>query len=354
MTRLERLFDTFDGADCVLITSDINRRYFTGMKSSAGVVAAFRDKAYLLIDFRYIEKARATVTDAEVIEAKKLYPQLMELLKKHDAKSIAIESETMTVKELNAYEHFFSEIRFIHDDSLSTAISALRAVKDEEELGYIQKAQSIAEAAFDEILEFIKVGITEREIALELNRLMFEYGAEDLSFDTIVLSGANTSMPHGVPSEKKVQRGEFVLMDYGAVYNGYHSDMTRTICVGEPDEEMRKVYDIVLSAQNAALEAAKAGIPGSDLDKVARDIIDRAGYGSCFGHSLGHGVGLEIHEKPNASPNYKLPLNEGAVVTVEPGIYIAGKFGVRIEDFVILTENGCKNLTKSAKSLITL
>ena len=354
MTRLERLFDTFDGADCVLITSDINRRYFTGMKSSAGVVAAFRDKAYLLIDFRYIEKARATVTDAEVIEAKKLYPQLMELLKKHDAKSIAIESETMTVKELNAYEHFFSEIRFIHDDSLSTAISALRAVKDEEELGYIQKAQSIAEAAFDEILEFIKVGVTEREIALELNRLMFEYGAEDLSFDTIVLSGANTSMPHGVPSEKKVQRGEFVLMDYGAVYNGYHSDMTRTICVGEPDEEMRKVYDIVLSAQNAALEASKAGIPGSDLDKVARDIIDRAGYGSCFGHSLGHGVGLEIHEKPNASPNYKLPLKEGAVVTVEPGIYIAGKFGVRIEDFVILTENGCKNLTNSAKSLITL
>ncbi len=354
MTRLERFFDTFEGADCVLITSDINRRYFTGMKSSAGVVIAFPEKAYLLIDFRYIEKARATVTDAEVIEAKKLYPQLMELLKKHGAQSVAIESETMTVKELNAYEHFFSEIRFIHDDSLSTAISALRAVKDEEELEYIRKAQSIAEAAFDDILKFIKAGVTEREIALELNRLMFEYGAEDLSFDTIVLSGANTSMPHGVPSEKKVQSGEFVLMDYGAVYNGYHSDMTRTICVGEPDEEMRKVYDIVLSAQNAALEAAKAGIIGSDLDKVARDIIDRAGYGSCFGHSLGHGVGMEIHEKPNASPNYKLPLNEGAVVTVEPGIYIAGEFGVRIEDFVILTENGCKNLTKSAKSLITL
>ena len=210
------------------------------------------------------------------------------------------------------------------------------------------------EAAFDEILNFIKVGVTEREIALELNRLMFEFGAEDLSFDTIVLSGANTSMPHGVPSEKKVQSGEFVLMDYGAVYNGYHSDMTRTVCVGEPDEEMLKVYDIVLSAQEAAIEKAKAGIIGCDLDKIARDIIERSGYGNCFGHSLGHGVGLEIHEKPNASPNYKLPLNEGAVVTVEPGIYIAGKFGVRIEDFVILTENGCKNLTKSAKSLITL
>jgi Xaa-Pro aminopeptidase len=278
----------------------------------------------------------------------------MELLKKHDAQSIAIESEAMTVKELNAYEHFFSQIHFVHDDSLSTAISAMRTVKDEGELECIQKAQSIAEAAFDRILKFIKAGVTEREIALELNRLMFEYGAEDLSFDTIVLSGANTSMPHGVPSDKKVESGEFVLMDFGAVYNGYHSDMTRTVCVGEPDEEMKKVYDIVLNAQNKAIEAAKAGIIGSDLDKTARDIIEWEGYGSCFGHSLGHGVGLEIHEKPNASPNYKLPLSEGAVVTVEPGIYIAGRFGVRIEDFVILTENGCKNLTKSAKSLITL
>ena len=161
-------------------------------------------------------------------------------------------------------------------------------------------------------------------------------------------------MPHGVPSDKKIEDGEFVLMDFGAVYNGYHSDMTRTVCVGQPDAEMKKVYDTVLSAQLAALEAAKAGMNGSELDRIARDIIDRAGYGSCFGHSLGHGVGMEIHEKPNASTNYKLPLNEGAVITVEPGIYLAGKFGVRIEDFVILTENGCENLTKSAKSLITL
>ncbi|MBO4493655.1 MAG: aminopeptidase P family protein [Ruminococcus sp.] len=354
MTRFEKLFESFEGADCALITSDINRRYFTGMKSSAGVVIAFPGKAYLLIDFRYIEKARATVTDAEVIEAKKLYPQLMELLEKHGAKSVAIESETMTVKDLNAYEHFFSQIHFVHDDSLSTAISALRMVKDERELEYIKKAQEIAEAAYDKILCFIKPGVTERETALELNRLMFELGAEDLSFDTIVLSGANTSMPHGVPSDKKIEDGEFVLMDFGAVYNGYHSDMTRTVCVGQPDAEMKKVYDTVLSAQLAALKAAKAGMTGSELDRIARDIIDRAGYGSCFGHSLGHGVGMEIHEKPNASTNYKLPLNEGAVITVEPGIYLAGKFGVRIEDFVILTENGCENLTKSAKSLITL
>ncbi len=354
MTRFERLFEKFSGADCALITSDINRRYFTGMKSSAGIILAFPQKAYLLIDFRYIEKARAVVTDAEVIELKKLFPQLTELLSKHNAHSMAVESESMTVKELNTYSHFFKDITIIDDDSLSNAISAMRIVKDEQETECIKMAQNIAERSLEQLLPFIRADRTEREIALELNRLMFANGAEDISFDTIVLAGANTSMPHGVPSDKKVEEGEFVLMDFGAVYNGYHSDMTRTVCVGKPSEEMEKVYNIVLEAQLAGIAAAKAGVVGSELDKVARDIIDRAGYGECFGHSLGHGVGLEIHEKPNASPNYKLPLIEGAVVTVEPGIYIAGKFGVRIEDFVILTENGCDNITKFDKNLISL
>lgn len=354
MNRFDKLFERFDSADCALITSDINRRYFTGMKSSAGVILAFPQKAYLLIDFRYIEKARATVTDAEVIEPKRLFPQIMELLKKHEAASMAIESENMTVKELNTYRHFFSDLSIVSDDSLSNSIASLRMIKDENELECIKMAQCIAEMSLEELMPFIKAGRTEREIALELNRLMFKNGAEDLSFETIVLAGKNTSMPHGVPSDKKVEEGEFVLMDFGAVYNGYHSDMTRTVCVGKPSEEMEKVYNIVLQAQEAGIAAARAGIVGSALDKVSRDIIEKAGYGECFGHSLGHGVGLEIHEKPNASPNYKLPLGCGAVVTVEPGIYIEGKFGVRIEDFVILTENGCENLTKCAKNLITL
>ena len=354
MNRFDKLFERFKSADCALITSDINRRYFTGMKSSAGIVLAFPQKAYLLIDFRYIEKARATVTNAEVIELKRLFPQISELLTKHEATSMAIESETMTVKELNTYRHYFKDMKIVSDDSLSNDISALRMIKDEEELECIKMAQRIAEMSLEELLPFIKVGRTEREIALELNRLMFKNGAEDLSFETIVLAGANTSMPHGVPSDKKVEDGEFVLMDFGAVYNGYHSDMTRTICVGKPSEAMERVYNIVLKAQEAGIEAARAGIVGSALDKISRDIIEAAGYGECFGHSLGHGVGLEIHEKPNASPNYKLPLNCGSVVTVEPGIYIEGKFGVRIEDFVILTENGCENLTKCAKNLISL
>lgn len=355
MTKFEKLFSQLpESIDCVLITSDINRRYFTGMKSSDGTVIAFRDKAYLIIDFRYIEKARATVTAAEVIEQKKLYSQLNELIRKHGAANIAVESQTLTVSRLHTFRAQLKDVEVIDTDVLSNEINALRSVKDEYELDCIKKAQAIAERAFEDILSFIHEGVTERQIALELNRLMFEYGAEDLSFETIALSGENTSMPHGVPSDKPVKNGEFVLMDYGAVYKGYHSDMTRTICIGEPDEEMRKVYNIVLEAQTAAINAAHAGMTGHELDEIARSIISDAGYDSCFGHSLGHGVGLEIHERPNASPNNMLPLNVGAVVTVEPGIYIAGRFGVRIEDFVILTENGCINLTKSAKNIISL
>ncbi len=353
MNRFEKLFEHLN-TDCALITSDINRRYFTGMKSSAGIVLAFPEKAYLLIDFRYIEKARATVKNAEVIELFRTKPQLTELLKKHNAHTMSIESETMTVKTLNSYRHFFPQIEIDDSDALSTAIGKLRMIKDNEEIVCIRKAQEIAEKSLDELMPFIKVGKTEREIALELNRLMFQNGAEDLSFETIVLSGKNTSMPHGVPSDKKVQDGEFVLMDFGAVWNGYHSDMTRTVCVGEPDDEMKKVYNIVLEAQLAGLANARAGITGKELDKISRDIIEKAGYGDNFGHSLGHGVGLEIHEKPNASPNYDSVLESGSILTVEPGIYIEGKFGVRIEDFVILTENGCDNLTKYAKNIISL
>lgn len=353
MEKYEKLFEHLN-ADCALITSDINRRYFTGMKSSAGIVLAFPEKLYLIIDFRYIEKARATVKNAEVIELTSIREQLTEFIKKHNANTMAIESETMTVKTLNSYRHFFKEITIDDSDALSNAINRLRMVKDDEEISCIRKAQEIAEKSLDELMPFIKTGRTEREVALELNRLMFANGAEDVSFETIVLSGANTSMPHGVPSDKEIQNGEFVLMDFGAVWNGYHSDMTRTICVGEPDEEMKKVYNIVLEAQLAALEYARAGVTGSELDKVARDIIEKAGYGDNFGHSLGHGVGLEIHEKPNASPKCDSVLEKNSVVTIEPGIYIAGKFGVRIEDFVILTENGCDNLTKYAKNIISL
>ena len=355
MGRFERLFGLLpDNVESVLITSDINRRYFAGMKSSAGTVLAFRNKAYLLIDFRYIEKARETVKTAEVIETKELYKEISALLRQEGVKNLAIEAMDVTVSRLNVMKKHLKCVDIIETDVLSNSINKLRMIKDEEEMEYIRKAQEIAESAFDDILGFIKEGVTEREIALELDRLMLEKGAEGISFDTIALAGENTSMPHGVPSDKKVKKGEFVLMDFGAVYNGYHSDMTRTVCVGTPDEEMEKIYNIVLTAQEKAIAAAKAGISGKELDGIARRHICDAGYGEYFGHSLGHGVGLEIHEQPNAAPSYEKNLEKGTVVTIEPGIYIAGKFGVRIEDFVILTENGCINLTKSAKNIISL
>lgn len=354
MTNTEKLQAKIgDFCDCAIITSDVNRRYFTDMKSSSGTVLVFPDSAYLIIDFRYIEKARKKVSTCEVIEQQRLFHQINKLLKKHGAKTVAIESDYLTVSELIDFKANL-KVKIKSDKELSRLITSLRIVKSDDEILKIEKAQRIAESAFNEILKFIEVGRSEREIALRLDRLMLEYGAEELSFKTIVLSGKNTSMPHGVPSDKRVESGDFVLMDFGAVYDGYHSDMTRTVCVGNPTEKQRKIYDIVLNAQKESIKLARAGISGSWLDSVARDIITNKGYGDCFGHSLGHGVGLEIHEYPNASPNSDYGLLKNSVVTIEPGIYLEGEFGVRIEDFVVLKEDGCENLTKAPKELIIL
>lgn len=343
-----------DGADCALITSDISRRYFTGMKSSAGLVLVFNDAAYLLIDFRYIEKARNIVKHCEVIEQTNTKEQISELMKKHGAGTIAIEAEDMTLSRMAFYEEKFPEYGFIKNNKLSESISKLRTVKNEKEISKIKSAQIIAEKAFDEVLNFIKPGVTEREISLCLDEYMLRNGAEALSFETIALGGSNTSMPHGVPSDYVIKNGDFVLMDYGAVYDGYHSDMTRTVCVGQPTDKMISVYETVLEAQLEALSFVKAGISCSALDKSARNIIEKSGYGKHFGHSLGHGVGMEIHEAPTASEKSKEQLSENMVLTIEPGIYLPGEFGVRIEDFVVVTEKNCENLTNCPKNLIIL
>lgn len=353
MNRIEKLVIP-EGADCALITSDISRRYFTGMKSSAGIVLVFRNAAYLLIDFRYIEKARNTVKDCEVIEQQSLKEQIAELMKKHNASSIAVEAADMTLSRMAFYEEKFPEFEFIKSGELSDNISEMRTVKTADEIEKIKSAQRIAEKAFDEVLNIIKPGVTEREIFLCLDEFMLRNGAEALSFETIALGGKNTSMPHGVPSEYTVKSGDFVLMDFGAVYDGYHSDMTRTVCVGKPSEKMEEVYSIVLDAQLKALDTVKAGITGAQLDRSARDVIKNAGYGECFGHSLGHGVGMEIHEFPTASEKSETVLKENMVVTVEPGIYLPEEFGVRIEDFVVVTEKLCENLTKCPKKMIIL
>lgn len=354
MSDLEKLQSRVkETADCAIITDDVNRRYFTSMKSSAGTLVVFPEKSYFIIDFRYIEKARKTITACEVILQGKLYEQINELIERHGAKTVAINADTCTVAELIGYQQRINaDIKA--DGKLAEIIRDIRTVKSQADIDKIIKAQRIAEKGFEHMLDFIKVGRTEKEIQLELDYFMLSNGAEALSFDTIALSGKNTSLPHGVPSDKKVEKGDFVLMDFGAVYEGWHSDMTRTVCVGEPTDKMRYVYETVLKAQLAGLEAVKAGMSGKELDKVARDIISAAGYGDNFGHSLGHGVGMEIHESPYASPSREDILPENSIVTVEPGIYLEDEFGVRIEDFVIVTKEGCIDMTKAPKELICL
>lgn len=353
--RLERLMQRLSGkADCALITDDINRRYLTGMRSSAGYVLAFPEKAYLIIDFRYLEKARETVQHCEVVpQEEHILKQLERLMEKHGAKSCALESMSLTLQRAAAFRKL-KQVEFLTDDTLSEALYDLRTVKSPEELVKIRAAQQLAEAALEHLLRQLRPGMTEREAALTLDFYMRRNGAEDISFDTIALTGAHTSMPHGVPDDREIGSGDFVLMDFGAVVDGYHSDMTRTVCVGEPTEEMREIYHIVRSAQEEALVAARPGMTGKELDAVARDIITEAGFGEAFGHSLGHGVGMEIHEFPVASPYREEILKPGNVVTIEPGIYLPGKFGVRIEDFVCITENGCENLTSVSNKLICL
>lgn len=345
-----------ENIDAALIVTPFNRRYFTDFHSSDGFLLVTRKGSIFYTDSRYIEAARKRIKCCDVAEGKQVFSQMKDYLNERNAKNVAIEASGMTLAEFNRLKanEKMAEFEFIGDNSLDTAISMFRSVKNDYESGKIIEAQKIAEHAFEHILNFIKKGRTEKEIQLELDFYMLKNGAEALSFDTIAVSGVNTSMPHGVPSDKAIADGDFVTMDFGAVVDGYHSDMTRTVAVGFVTDEQQKIYETVLKAQKASLETIRAGVSCFDADKAARDIITSAGFGDFFGHGTGHGVGIEIHEMPNLSPRSTAVLEKGNIVTVEPGIYLPGKFGVRIEDMVFVTENGCKNLTNSQKSLIVL
>ena len=237
---------------------------------------------------------------------------------------------------------------------LGDSLDLLRSVKTEREIECLAKAESIGDLAFSHMLTVLKPGVTELEAAAELEYFMKTHGAEDISFETIVASGVNSSMPHAMPSHKKIEAGDFVTMDFGCKYNGYCSDMTRTVVVGRADEKQKEIYRIVLEAQLAGLEAVRSGARGCDVDKVSRDIITKAGYGDCFGHGLGHSVGLYIHEEPRLSRLCETVLEPNMIQTVEPGIYLPGFGGVRIEDMVVVTEGACRNLARSEKNLIEL
>lgn len=352
MSIVTNLKSSLGKNEAFLITSEENMRYVTGFPHSEGRVLITGNEALFFVDSRYIEAVTKSVNSCEVVLMTSFHKQLGEYAEKLDIKRIFTEAEGISVADFSALcKNVSCEFKAEKTDDLLTS---LRRKKSEEEKQKILKAQAIAEKAFDHILGFIKEGVTEREIALELDFFMLKNGAECVSFDTIAVSGKNTSLPHGVPSDKKIGRGDFITMDYGAVVDGYHSDMTRTVAVGEISSKQSEIYETVLKAQKKSLEVLKAGISGFDADKAARDIIAQAGYGEFFGHGTGHGVGLQIHESPRLSPKSSHILEVGDVVTVEPGIYIPDTFGVRIEDMAFITENGFENLTKTQKSLIIL
>lgn len=340
--------------ESLLISDEKNVYYFSGILNCEGRVFITADEAYLLVDFRYIELAKKKCESCKVVEFKSLTDDIINLCKKHSVDTLYLEAENITVSVYNMYIRKFnsSGISLVSDDTLSKAVSNLRIIKSKEETEYIETAQRITEKAYNEVLNYIKPGVSERKISLELEYLLKKNGASDVSFDLITITGKKTSLPHGVPSGDKIAEGDFFTMDIGSIYNGYHSDMTRTVAVKHCDEYKREIYSIVLNAQISALEKVKAGVKAFDVDKTARDIIKNAGYGDNFGHSTGHGVGLDIHEKPFVSPKSDAILSEGMVITVEPGIYLENKFGVRIEDMILVTENGYRNFATLTKELI--
>lgn len=340
------------GLDAMLVTSAPGERYAVGFEGEGWVLVS-RDGARYSTDSRYIEAARQQVTGAEIVLTERGQSHLAlarEEIRRRGLKRVGFESGRVSADELGRWK-----------DSLPCELVAaqglldgLRAAKDEEELARMRQAQRITDEAFREILNFIRPGLTEQEVAARLVYELLRRGGRRVSFDPIVAAGANGSMPHAVPGETVIQPGMFVTMDFGCVYEGYCSDMTRTVAVGQPTDEMERVYHTVLEAQRAGIAAARAGVTGSEVDRAARQAIQQAGYGSFFSHSFGHSLGLEIHESPNASPSEQTVFPAGAVISAEPGIYLPGHFGVRIEDVLVLREGGCEDITQAPKNLIVL
>lgn len=358
MNRIEALAAAVreEGADALLLTGEVNLIYVTKTTALEGQCLIFPDgKAIFVTDGRYTETAEQQLIPLgfRVItrpQTTSLYEFLQTVLCEQGVKKLMYEDDVLTVDEFAVMR----ELLGISFQPVRAKIRKLRANKSEEEIACIIRAQRIAEAALQRLLPELHIGMTEREAAARLNYYMALGGSEKPSFDTILLFGENTSKPHGVPGDRALQDGDFVLADFGAVYHGYHSDMTRTFAFGSATDEMRKVYETVLAAQAAAISAARENMLCSDMHNAAAAVIEAAGYGQYFTHALGHSVGLEIHESPVASPRSNAPLTRGVVMTDEPGIYMAGKFGVRIEDMLVITDDAPRNLTQFPKEFMIL
>ena len=338
--------------DAMLVTSESGELYALGFHGE-GLLLVTREGGHYSTDGRYIEAAREQIADVGVccvggghshLSLAKAY------IEEQGLQTVGFESGAVTVDE---YEVYAKALPCTLKPA-QTLLDELRAAKDEDELEAMKKAQKITDDTFEAILGYIRPGMTEREVAARLVYEMLRRGAEKVSFDPIVAAGPNGSRPHAIPGDRIIERGMFVTMDFGCKVEGYCSDMTRTVCVGEPDEEMRRVYETVLAAQQAGISAARAGVTGQEIDAAARRVIEAAGYGEYFSHSFGHSLGIDIHESPNASPREQREMPVGAVISAEPGIYIPGRCGVRIEDVLILREGGCEDITRSPKNLMIL
>lgn len=336
--------------DAVLIEDSKNKRYISGFTGTAGSIIITKDKSLLFTDFRYIQQAKNQAKGFEIVEISRTNP-ITNFLKEMDMKRLGFEDDKMSFSTYSNYNECLVNTDMI---PLKGMMLNLRAVKDENELEIIRQAAKLADEGFMYIINFIKPGMKETEVALELEFFMRKKGATGASFDFIVASGKRSSMPHGVASDKVIELGDFVTIDFGCVYNGYCSDMTRTIVVGKASEKQKEIYNIVLEAQLKVIEHAKANISGIELDNIARQYIIEKGYGDKFGHGLGHGIGLDVHELPNVNSLGTNILKPNMVISDEPGIYIEDFGGVRIEDLLILTEDGCEVINSSPKHLIEL
>ncbi|PLS15293.1 Xaa-Pro dipeptidase [Bacillus sp. M6-12] len=353
MEKLEKLRSVLEKYDIdgLLITSTYNRRHIANFTGSAGVVLISASEAKFITDFRYVEQAAKQALGFEIVQHKaSIIEEVAQQAKSMGMSRLGFEQEHMTFSTFKAYEEAF-------DGELvptSGAVEKLRLIKTPSEIKILKDAAEIADAAFKHIVSYIRPGLTELEVSNELEFFMRKQGATSSSFDIIVASGHRSALPHGVASDKIIEAGDFVTLDYGAYYNGYVSDITRTLAVGEPSEELKKIYDIVLEAQLRGMAGIKPGMTGREADALTRNLIEEKGYGQYFGHSTGHGIGLEVHEGPALSVKSDTILEPGMVVTVEPGIYIPGVGGVRIEDDTLITDSGNESLTHSTKELIIL
>lgn len=351
MSKLEKLREAIaeQGLDALIITNPYNRRYISGFTGTAGQVLLTQDDQVFITDFRYIEQANKQAVGFEIVEHKQsIIKELAEQIKKRKLIKVGFEQDDLTY---SVYKQYSDAI----DATLvptSGIVEEIRMIKTEEELAIMYKAAEISDLAYDHILKTVVPGMTEIDISNELEFEMRKHGATSSSFDIIVASGHRSALPHGVATEKKIQAGELVTLDFGALYQGYCSDITRTFAVGQISDQLEEIYNIVLEAHLRGLAEIKPGMTGKEADAFSRDYIKEKGYGDYFGHGTGHGLGLEVHEQPRLSPVGEIVLKENMVVTVEPGIYVPNLGGCRIEDDLVITSDGNKSLNKAPKELI--